>query len=54
MDDPRFTARLLSAKTQDTITMSWKNDFPIMIEERGKQFNIQTFIAPMMGDATDH
>ena len=39
-------------KTQAVVTIYWKNDFPIMIEELGEDFKIQTFIAPQMEDTT--
>ena len=39
-------------KTQAVVTIYWKNDFPIMIEERGDDFKIQTFIAPQMMEDT--
>lgn len=41
-------------KTQNVVTMSWLPDFPVMLEERGRDFNIQTFIAPMMEDEMDY
>jgi len=41
-------------KTPHTITMYWLPDFPLMIEERGRHFNIQTFIAPMIEDVTGY
>lgn len=40
-------------KTSNNITMSWRLDFPVMMEERSRHFTMQTFVAPMM-DVEDY
>jgi hypothetical protein len=37
-------------KTNNTLVLSWRHDFPVMIEESTPLFTMQTFVAPMMDD----
>jgi len=48
----KFNTRYLTQlqKTDNDLVLSWRHDFPLMIEERAPFFVIQTFIAPMMTD----